>query len=80
VVDVPVFKYVHPYGKAGALFWDADGQFNNVKRSDTGTDFAFGGGVRFAVNDHIDLRAEYERFEFNDNNVDNLSAMVQFNF
>lgn len=84
VLNVPVSPYVQPYGKAGVLFWDADGEFNNVNRTNTGNDFTFGVGVRFCLNDRLDFRTEYERFEFSlgnaDNKVDNVSAMLQFNF
>jgi OOP family OmpA-OmpF porin len=80
VVDAPVFKYVHPYAKAGALRWDADGTFGSTHRDDTGTDFTYGVGVRFAVNDWLNLRTEYERFDFNENKADNVSLALQFNF
>jgi OOP family OmpA-OmpF porin len=81
VVDAPVFKYVHPYGKAGALHWDADGTFGNVRKKDKGTDFTYGVGLRFAVTDSLNLRTEYERFDFNTNtHADNLSVALQLNF
>ena len=80
VVDAPLFRYVHPYGKAGALRWDADGQFGNVQRNDTGTDFTYGVGVRFAMNERLSFRTEYERFDFNENRADNASLSLQFNF
>ena len=80
VLHIPAFRYVHPYGKAGVLFWDADGTFNNLSSKEEGNDFTYGGGVRFAVNDRLDIRAEYERFEFDKTDVDHLSAIIQYNF
>ena len=80
VFEAPVTRFVHPYGKAGTLFWDADGQFNNVNRSDTGIDFTYGAGLRFILGPRVDVRTEYERFEFQDSNVHTISAMLQFNF
>lgn len=80
VFDVPMTRYVHPYGKAGALFWDSDGQFSNVRRSDDGIDFTYGAGVRFLLGRHFDVRTEYERFELNNNDVHTISGMLQFNF
>jgi opacity protein-like surface antigen len=80
VFEAPITRHVHPYAKAGALFWDADGEFSGIERSDTGTDFTYGGGVRFLLGQHFDIRTEYERFEFNDNDVHTVSAMLQFNF
>lgn len=80
LVELPMFQYVHPYGKAGALFWNADGDFQGVDADDDGTDFTYGVGVRFKVTDNLDLRAEYERFEMSDTDVDMASANLQFNF
>jgi len=79
VLEMPNM-YIRPYAKAGALFWDADGEFSGVNRSETGTDFTYGGGVRFILGQHLDLRTEYERFEFTDADVHTISAMLQFNF
>lgn len=80
VLDLPIWEFVHPYGKIGALFWDADGRFSNVAASDDGTDLTYGVGLRFAVTERIDLRTEYERFELNDTDIDMASANLQFNF
>ena len=80
VFEAPLTRVVHPYGKAGVLFWDADGEFNTIVRNDTGTDFTYGAGLRFILGPRIDIRTEYERFEFQQSNVDTLSAMLQFNF
>lgn len=71
---------LRPYGKAGALFWSADGDFNNVRQTDSGTDLTYGAGARWILSEQIDVRAEYERFKMNGNRVDMLSAILQFNF
>ncbi len=78
--EAPMSRHVHPYAKAGALFWDADGEFSGVRRSETGTDFTYGGGLRFVLGRNLDLRTEYERFEFTTADVHTISAMLQFNF
>lgn len=80
VFEAPVTRFVHPYAKAEVLFWDADGSFNGNNRNDTGTDFAYGAGARFILGRNIDIRGEYERFEFQDSNVHTISAMLQLNF
>lgn len=80
VLHIPVFKYVNPYVKAGALFWDTDASFNNIARDDTGNDFTYGAGLRFAVAPRLDIRAEYEGFELDEADIDHISAIVQFNF
>jgi opacity protein-like surface antigen len=80
VFEAPITRFVHPYAKAQALFWDAEGSFDGNNRSDTGTDFAYGGGARFILGRHVDVRAEYERFEFQESDVHTISAMLQLNF
>ena len=80
VLHAPVFTSVHPYGKAGALFWDADSSTLGFNGSDNGTDFTYGAGLRFAASKHMDLRTEYERFELDETDVDNVSVMLQYNF
>lgn len=80
VFEAPISRFVHPYAKAQVLFWDADGSFNGNDRSDTGTDFAYGAGARFILGRNLDVRGEYERFEFQESNVHTISAMLQLNF
>lgn len=80
VLSMPVHERVAIYGKAGALFWDADGRFGPIRTSDDGTDFTYGAGVRLGLMPALDLRIEYERFEMNDVDVDLASANVVFNF
>ena len=78
--EAPINRIFHPYAKAQALFWDADGSFGGIDRSDTGTDLAFGVGARFILGPSVDVRAEYERFEFDRNDVNTISAMLQLKF
>lgn len=80
IADLPTGMFITPYAKAGAVRWKTDNRFNNLSRSDHGTDFTWGGGVRFQLSDNIDIRTEYERFRLDQTHVDNLSATLQFNF
>lgn len=80
LLDIPLSKFITPYGKAGALFWKTDKTFNNISRNDNGTGFNYGVGARFKVTDSIDLRAEYMRYKLDGTHVDNIVANVQFNF
>lgn len=80
VLHVPAFVSVHPYGKAGALFWNVDTTTPGFTGNDDGTDFTYGLGLRFAMSNHLDLRTEYERFELDETDVDNVSLMLQYNF
>lgn len=86
VLDVPLTEDIVPFAKAGALFWNSDGTFTSngtpggTGFHQSGTDFTWGGGVRFALTDNLDLRLEYERFRLDDTHVDNATAGLQFNF
>lgn len=80
VLDIPLSKFITPYGKAGALFWKTDETFNNISRDDSGTGFNYGVGVRFMVSDNIDIRTEYMRYKLDTTHVDNIAANIQFNF
>lgn len=88
VLDIPV-PYVQPYAKAGALFWNTDARVegplnSSIKYSDDGTDFFWGLGVRFNLSENVALRAEYERFDLEGDNVetkiDAASLNLQFAF
>jgi len=86
VVDIPVFDFITPYAKAGALFWNSDGTFTSngtltgTGFHESGTNFTWGGGLRFNLTQNVDLRVEYERFRMDDTHVDNATAAIQFNF
>ena len=82
VFEAPMSPHFHPYAKAGVLLWDSDSRFGSpaVSREDDGKDFTYGAGARFILGPNVDLRAEYERFELNLNDVHTISAMIQFNF
>ena len=80
VLEVPALQFVHPYAKAGFLFWDADSQFSAIQQNDTGSDFTYGAGLRFILGDTVDVRTEYDRFEMDRNNVNTISVALQFNF
>lgn len=71
---------ISPYGKVGALFWETDNRFNNISLEESGTDLALGLGVRFNFGERLSLRAEYERFEMDTTEVDNISAALLMNF
>lgn len=80
VFEAAMSPRLHPYAKAGFLFWDAEENFNPLVRNETGTDFTYGGGLRFLLGRSFDLRTEYERFELDTTDVHTISAMLQFNF
>lgn len=80
MLEAPLSRHFRPYAKAGALRWAADGSFSGVDRRDEGTDFTWGGGLRFLLARNFDVRAEYERFDFNNDRVSTVTGMLQLNF
>ena len=80
VFELPLTQNFVAYAKGGALFWDAEGRFANVRADDDGTDPFYGVGARFALNRNLALRIEYERFELNDTDIDMASANLLFHF
>lgn len=54
--------FVDVYGKVGAIRWDADATVAGLSFSDSGTDFAWGGGLQARLGS-LAGRLEYEQFE-----------------
>lgn len=72
-------------GKLGMLRWDADIEFSSsvggsASDGETGTDFAFGIGAILALTDQVSARLEWERFKFDEDDADLLSASLLFAF
>lgn len=70
------------FGKLGAFMWDASVNSNvpGANASDDGTDIMFGVGAMWNFAERLGLRAEWERFDVDDEDVDFLSVGIQFNF
>lgn len=72
------------FGKLGLLRWDNDfsnvDQIESFSESESGTDIMFGIGVAFEVSDQASIRAEWERFEIEDEDVVLLSAGIAVRF
>lgn len=80
LASVPVGNFA-PYVKVGHMWWDADA---GTGGSDDGNDWFGGLGVRFALTEVLDMRAEYERYQFDtdggDVDSDMLSLNLQYTF
>lgn len=69
---VPLHRHFMPYAKIGALAWQADGRFpvdggpTQEERDGDGVDLTWGVGLKVPFTEHLDVRAEWERFEFGD--------------
>lgn len=84
VLTLPLTERINPYGKVGALFWEADGRSQGVtppiRASEDGTDLTYGVGVNIGITEMLAFRAEYERFALEDTDVDLGSANLTFSF
>jgi OmpA-OmpF porin, OOP family len=78
---IPLNEKFGLFGKVGAYMWDSTVSapgFGSV--SDDGTDIMFGGGVNWNLTTRFGLRAEWERFDIDGDNIDFISIGAQFNF
>lgn len=98
IFEAPINPAFSLYAKGGQLWWDADASVDSgiVDVSDDydGDETFWGGGLKFRLAENLDLRVEYERFNFDisrdeidvlqeddiDMDVDMISANVQFSF
>jgi OOP family OmpA-OmpF porin len=75
---IPLGERFDLFGKVGAFTWDASG--SGLGDSADGTDIMLGAGVGWNLTKRFGLRAEWERFDIDGDDVDFLSVGVQFNF
>lgn len=66
ILEAPINQYFSLYAKGGQLWWDADASIAAINASDNydGNEAFWGGGAKFRLSDNLDLRIEYERFDF----------------
>lgn len=67
------------FAKVGYVSWDADLSLGGLSDSDDGTDAGYGVGFRLNFSS-IEVRAEYEVFEFDDADVDMATLGVLWRF
>ena len=80
VLALPVAENFSVFAKGGMFFWDAQSRFAGLRASDDGDDPFYGAGAQFRLNDALDLRLEYERYEIVDIDIDSATAALQFSF
>jgi hypothetical protein len=73
-----------PFAKIGVLSWNEDGEFITLigpsPRSADGTDLLLGAGVDVALPASLEVRVEWERYEFADASTDSVWAALLFRF
>lgn len=78
---IPINPQWSIFGKLGAFMWDATVTTSSgFSVGDDGTDIMLGFGGMWNITPKIGLRAEWERFDVDSEDVDFLSVGVQFNF
>jgi OOP family OmpA-OmpF porin len=76
------------FGRLGVNFWNADisavgtggGAAAAVSDDDDGTDMVYGVGAAYSITKNLSVRGEWERYDFDDGDVDLLSAGISWNF
>lgn len=74
-----------PFAKLGFHAWDAEytataSGVSQTTADDDGTDLCWGLGLNIDVHKHVALRGEFERFDFDGDDVDYLSASIIVKF
>ncbi len=85
VLSYPVTDKLSVMGKAGVAYMLADVQTKNgsaltVTKGDDGYEPTYGVGVKYAVFDNLDLRAEWDRYDRSNMNIDLISAGMAVKF
>lgn len=98
IFELPISQSFSVYAKGGQMWWDADTNIDTsefITSGDSDGDETFWGvGTKFRLAEHLDLRVEYERFNFEisrdeinvlqpddvDMDVDYASVSLQFTF
>ena len=98
ILEAPITPVFSLYAKGGQLWWDADtsvdAELFSASDDYDGDETFWGGGAKFRLGENLDLRVEYERFNFEisrdeidvlqeddiDMDVDFASVSLQFTF
>jgi len=81
---LPVSDDFQIFGKIGLFAWDAEAEANiggnRARASDDGSDPFYGFGARLVLGEGFALRAEWERFDLDGDEVTFASAGAEFRF
>lgn len=77
---LPVNNTVSFLGRLGLFNWDADFELAGASASDSGTDLTYGFGVQLDLNKGVAIRAEYQIYDVDGDDVDNIGLSALFRF
>lgn len=84
VLGYPVNQYFNPYVKLGLQNWETKVSVSmgdiKLSESDDGTGAAYGAGFRVDLTHNVSMRAEFERYIFDGDDVDVSSAGIMYRF
>lgn len=77
---LPLANNFNLLGRVGFLNWDADYDAGALSGSESGTDLTFGVGVQYDMSNTVAFRAEYQMYDVDDEDVNNLGVSALFRF
>ena len=77
---IPLGEIARVYGKVGYAFAEVDGQSVTEEIDDDKDNLFYGAGVTFPIASNFALKAEYERYEVGNSDLDMASAGLEFRF
>lgn len=80
LLSLPATENLALYAKGGVYFWNAQSRFAGLRANDDGEDPFYGAGLQFKLNEPLDLRLEYERYEIVEVDIDSANVSLQFSF
>lgn len=91
VIRYPFTEQLGTFAKIGGFFWDTDGRARVtaggttvvLNDDESGNDLTFGVGMKYAVSEHVAVRADWDRYwnvTDDDNDVDFFSVGFELNY
>ncbi len=77
---LPATESINLFAKLGYYDADAEASSNVGSASTSGSDFMYGLGASYSFTDSVAVRAEWERFNTDDADIDLLSAGISYSF
>ncbi len=79
--SLPLSHSLSLYGRAGAFFWDADGEINGIADgSADDTNPYYGAGGKVSLTERIDLIGDWTRYELDESDSDVISLGITIRF